>query len=163
MAPGFFFSLVVVAALALAACSSSQTPSATPTTAAPSASNGSSRSSATSTTGGATFGQGEAGVIAACQSDWNSVEVALQAYDAETGSYPTPPSPWSTATYATNYTPLTRAGHGGPFMPSAPLTTHYVIEYDAAGHIWVAPPGKYDAAYSPARDATSDACYLDLL
>jgi ethanolamine utilization microcompartment shell protein EutL len=164
VAPGFLFSLVVVGAVALAACTSSPTPSATLTTAARSASTGSSRTSTTSTsTAGATFGQGEAAVIAACQSDWNSVEVALQAYDAEMGSYPTPPSSWSAATYAANYTPLTASGHGGPFMASAPLTTHYVIEYDTAGHIWVAPPGKYDAAYSQARDATSNACYLDLL
>jgi hypothetical protein len=155
--------LSVVAALALAACSNSPTPSATRTTAATSASTGSATTSSTSTTtGGVTFGQGESAVVAACQSDGNSVEVALQAYDAETGSYPTPPSLWSAATYATNYTPLTAAGHGGPFMASAPRATHYVIEYDASGHILVEPPGHYAAAYSPIRDTSSNACYLAL-
>jgi hypothetical protein len=162
-APGLFFALVVVAALALAACSNNRTPSATPTTAARSASTGSSSSSTTSTTSGATFGQGEAAVIAACQSDWDTVETALQAFDAETGGYPTPPSPWSAATYASNYQPLTASSHGGPFLPSAPLTVHYVVEYDAAGDIWVNPPGQYDATYSPERDASSDACYTALL
>jgi hypothetical protein len=165
-APGLFSALVVVAALALAlaACSSDQTPSATPTTAARSAGDGSSSSSTTSTTaGGAGSGQGEAAVIAACQSDWNTVETAVEAFDAETGGYPTPSSPWSAATYASNYQPLTATSHGGPFLASAPLTAHYVIEYDAAGQIWVNPPGQYDAGYSPVRDTSSDACYTALL
>ena len=106
-----------------------------------------------------TFGQTAAAVAAACQSNWTSVETALQAYDAEIGSYPSPPSPWAAATYATNYQPFTTAGHGGPFLPTAPASTQYVIEYDAAGHVWVEPPGQYDAAYNPNRGAVT-ACYL---
>ncbi len=47
-------------------------------------------------------------------------------------------------------------------MPSAPTTTHYVIEYDASGHVLVEPPGLYVASYSPVRDASSNACYLAL-
>ncbi len=160
--------LAAVAALALAlalgACSSTQSPSATPTTHAGSASTGSastSRPPTTSTTAsGVTFGQSDAAIIAACQSDSKLVDVALEAYDAETGNYPTPPSPWSAATYATNYQPLTAAGHGGPFMPSAPTTTRYVIEYDAAGHVWVEPAGQYDATYNPSHAAASGGCYL---
>ena len=116
-APGLFFALVVVAALALAACSSNRTPSATPTTAARSASDRLLELiDHVDDDSGATFGQGEAAVIAACQSDWDTVETALQAFDAETGGYPTPPSPWSAATYATNYQPLTASSHGGPFL-----------------------------------------------
>ena len=35
---------------------------------------------------------------------------------AEKGAYPSPPSPWSAATYVANYGPLTSSGGGGPFM-----------------------------------------------
>lgn len=81
--------------------------------------------------------------IAACTANAKVVEVGLQAYMAIKGAYPSPPSPWSAATYAANYEPLTAASEGGPFIPKAPPTTSYVIEYDSAGHVWVAPPGAY--------------------
>jgi len=94
--------------------------------------------------------------IAACTADAKSLEVALAAYDALKGAYPSPPSPWSAGTYAADYEPLTVAAGGGPFMAAAPRTTSYVVEYDSAGHVWVAPPGSYgrynvgqDIAVSP--------------
>jgi hypothetical protein len=80
---------------------------------------------------------------ASCETDTNSLEIALDAYQAEKGSFPSPPSAWSAATYAANYAPLTAATSGGPFLKSAPETRFYVIEYDSAGQIWVSPPGTY--------------------
>jgi len=67
-------------------------------------------------------------------------------------SYPSPPAPWSAATYAGNYQPLTGASGGGPFLKSPPGTKYYVIEYDSAGHVWIAPPGQYSTAYNPGQD-----------
>jgi len=70
---------------------------------------------------------------------------------AEKGAYPSPPAPWSAATYAANFTPLTAASDGGPFLRSAPGTSFYVIAYDSAGHVWVAPPGSY-GTYNKGQD-----------
>ncbi len=86
--------------------------------------------------------------VAACQADAQSVEGALQAYQAQKGNYPSPASPWSTATYAADYTPLTSSADGGPYLHNAPGTTHYVIEYDLSGHVWIAPPGIYEPNYN---------------
>jgi hypothetical protein len=90
---------------------------------------------------------------AACEADGKSVEVALQAYDAVNGAFPTPPSPWSAASYQEDYAPLTAVSKQGPFLHLAPPTTSYVVEYDSAGNVWVEPPGQYDATYNPAHSA----------
>jgi hypothetical protein len=106
--------------------------------------------------GGASLGSGLGGVpsvsqTAACEADGKSVEVALQAYDAVNGTFPTPPSPWSAATYQADYAPLTAVSKQGPFLHLAPPTTSYVVEYDSAGNVWVEPRGQYDATYNPAH------------
>jgi hypothetical protein len=88
---------------------------------------------------------------AACEADAKVVEVALDAYNATNGGFPTPPSAWSAVTYQADYAPLTSSANHGPFMHSVPATTHYVVEYDSAGHVWVEPPGQYDATYNPAH------------
>ena len=41
-------------------------------------------------------------------------------------------------------------------MRRPPATTQYVIEYDAAGHVWVAPPGAYEAGYNPGQSFDAD-------
>ena len=47
---------------------------------------------------------------------------------------------------------LPRAGGGtGPYLHGAPTTTHYLIEFDSSGHVWIAPPGAYDT-YDPGQD-----------
>ena len=89
--------------------------------------------------------------VAACEADAKSLEVALEAYMAQNGSFPTPPSPWSAATYDGNFAPLISPAHGVSYLSSPPATTNYVIEYDASGHVWVAPPGSY-GAYNPGQD-----------
>ena len=66
------------------------------------------------------------------------------------GAYPSP-SPWSAASYAANYQPLTASTGGGPFIADPPPTTSYVIEFDSAGHVWVAPPGAY-GPYNKGQD-----------
>jgi hypothetical protein len=88
---------------------------------------------------------------AACEADAKSVAVALEAYNAVNGAYATPPAPWSAATYVGDYAPLTSNAKGDSFMRVAPDTTHYVVEYDSAGNVWVEPPGQYDAAFNPAH------------
>jgi hypothetical protein len=97
--------------------------------------------------------------VAACEADAKNLEVALEAYMAQNGSFPTPPSLWSAATYSSNFAPLTGLDHGGPWLHSAPATTNYVIEYDASGHVWIAPPGSY-GTYNPGQDIDhlSDIC-----
>ena len=124
--------------------------SATPTPTAATA-------STTSTTAPAsvTFQQGSAAEVVDCEADARSLETALGAYMAEKGAYPSPPSPWSAATYAANFTPLTAVGGGGPYLPSPPATKFYVIEYDSAGQIWIAPPGNY-GPYDEGQDFDAD-------
>src|ERR1700727_1869858 len=92
---------LIVGAVALLAvvpaCSSSTTPAAVST------------SSSTSTTSAATVPNQNPAEIAACTADAKTVEVALDAYMAEKGAFPSPPAPWSAATYVANYQPLTSA------------------------------------------------------
>ena len=102
-----------------------------------------STSSSTSTTSSATLPEQNPAELAACVADAQSVQTALADYQALKGAYPTPPAPWSAATYAANFAPLTAASDGGPFLHGAPGTRFYVIEYDSAGHVWIAPPGSY--------------------
>ena len=67
-----------------------------------------------------------------------------------------PPAPWSAATYATNFQPLTTAAGGeGPYLPTPPATKFYVIEYDSSGHLWIAPPGAYSPTYNPGQSFTN--------
>ena len=132
------------------ACSSSSTPTAASTT---------SSAPVTSTTSSVVFPEGSAAEVADCESDAKTLETALAAYQAETGAYPSP-SAWSAAAYAANFEPLTAAAHGGPFLPKPPSTKFYVIEYDSAGHIWIAPAGAYGARYNAGQDfdAHPDIC-----
>jgi hypothetical protein len=109
----------------------------------------------TSTTSAATLPEEDPAEIAACVADAKTLVVALDAYMAEKGTYPSPPAPWSAATYAANYQPLTAVSNGGPFLPSDPGTGFYVIEYDSAGHIWIAPPGAY-GPYDKGQDFSAD-------
>jgi hypothetical protein len=124
------------------ACGAPSSPSAVSTTSA-STTSSVPATPTTPTTSSVTLPEQAPAEIAACTADAKSVEVALDTYMAEKGTYPTPPSPWSAATYAADYAPLTSAADGGPFLAAAPHTSSYVVEYDAAGHVWVAPPGSY--------------------
>jgi len=140
---------VVSLLAAVPACSSSSTPTSAPVS-----------TTTTSTSPPVTFQQGSAAQVVACQTDAQNLVTALDAYMAEHGAYPSPPSPWSAAAYAANFAPLTSAGGGGPYMAKASATTAYVIEYDSAGHVWVAPPGSYGATYNPGQnfEANPDIC-----
>jgi hypothetical protein len=123
------------------ACSSTPT---TPTAVATSA-------SSTSTTSPVTVPVQSPAELAACAADAQSLQTALAAYMAEKDTYPTPLAPWSATAYVANYAPLTSASDGGPFLQSAPGVRFYVIEYDAAGHVWVAPPGSF-GPYNKGQD-----------
>jgi len=132
----------VVALLALVpACSSSSIPEVGAT------------ASTTTTTAAVpvTLPNQEPAQIDACTATARVVETALAAYEAVKGAYPSPPSPWSAASYAANYQALTASGDGGPFVSTVPPTTSYDIEYDAAGHVWVTPPGIY-GPYNQGQD-----------
>jgi Domain of unknown function (DUF4190) len=103
--------------------------------------------------------------VTSCTSDAKIVEVALEAAkDAPggTGAYPAPPAPWSAGSYEGNYAVLTSPAGGERFLVGAPATTDYVIEFDAQGNVWVAPPGTYETAYDPQQDpaANPDACQV---
>jgi hypothetical protein len=131
------------------ACSSSSTP--TPAA----VSTTSSSSSTTSTTSSVVLPEQDPAELATCVSDAQTLSEALEAYMAAHGAYPSPPAAWSAATYAANYQPLTAASGGGPYLPSPPATRFYVIEYDSAGHVWIAPPGAY-GPYNKGQDFALD-------
>jgi len=132
------------------ACSSSPTPATSATSTSTSAT-----SSTTSTTSSVVLPEQDPAELATCVSDAQTLAEALDAYMAAHGAYPSPPAAWSAATYAANYQPLTAASGGGPFLPSAPGTRFYVIEYDSAGHVWIAPPGAY-GPYNKGQDFALD-------
>jgi hypothetical protein len=95
-----------------------------------------------------------------CSADLRTVSVALNEYWMDMGAYPAPAHPWSAATYASNYARLTSSVDGGPWLRRTPGTDAYVVEYDSAGHVWVAPAGTDGASYVPSQglDASPDAC-----
>ena len=125
------------------------TGSARRTSSAPLTTVSSAPSSTTPTTGAPLSQTPPAAEVAACQADAQSVEVAVQAYQAQKGTYPSPAAPWSAATYAADYAPLTSSSAGGgPYLHNAPGARYYVIEYDSSGHVWIAPPGSYEPAYN---------------
>ncbi len=104
--------------------------------------------------------QASAAQVAACEADAKTVELALAAYQAQKGAYPSPPAPWGPATYAGNYAALTSAVGGGPYLDGGALSTsHFVVEYDSSGHVWVTPPGGYDTYdHGQDFDANPDVC-----
>ena len=73
-----------------------------------------------------------------------------------------PPKAWSASTYKANYAHLTSGIEGGPWLQTAPGTDAYVVEYDDAGHVWVAPAGTYEAAYDPSQGlgTAANACHV---
>ena len=125
------------------ACGSSSTPAAVST------------STTTSTTSSVTLPEQDPAELAACVADAQTLAEALAAYMAEKGAYPSPPAPWSSAAYVENYQPLTAASGGAAFLKSPPGTKYYVIEYDSAGHVWIAPPGSY-GPYNKGQDFAAD-------
>jgi hypothetical protein len=133
------------------ACSSSSTPAAVST----STSSTTTSTSPTPTTSSVTLPEQNPAELAACVADAQTLSEALAAYMAEKGAYPSPPTPWSAATYVENYQPLTAASAGAAFLKSPPGTKYYVIEYDSAGHIWIAPPGNY-SPYDKGQDFAAD-------
>ena len=132
------------------ACSSSSTPATSTTSTSTSAT-----PSTTSTTSSVVLPEQDPAELATCVSDAQTLSEALDSYMAEKGAYPSPPAAWSAATYAANYQPLTAASDGGPFLKSPPGTKFYVIEYDSAGHVWIAPPGAY-GPYNKGQDFDLD-------
>jgi hypothetical protein len=135
------------------ACSSSSTPAAVSTST--STSSTSTSTSTTPTTSSVTLPEQNPAELAACVADAQTLSEALAAYMAEKGAYPSPPAPWSAATYVENYQPLTAASGGAGFLKNPPGTRYYVIEYDSAGHIWIAPPGNY-SPYNKGQDFAAD-------
>ncbi len=109
----------------------------------------------TATTG--TGGSGTPGLseVAACQSDLQSVQTALAAYQATTGNNAAPPAAWSAAAYPTNFSPLTNAPAPGPYLKMPPSDNHYVILFDSAGHVWVEPGGTFSASFDAANDGST--------
>jgi general secretion pathway protein G len=69
-------------------------------------------------------------VSAACNADAKSVEAAVEAYRAQTGSFP--------ATLSRLTQPVTtNAGTVGPWLRSVPGTSHYTVSIDNTGGVYV--------------------------
>lgn len=147
----------LLAALLIVSIVVSLTLPSTPSTTTTTTSGGQgSLSSTTATTaaGGAGGAGARSAAAAACRSDVMDVQTALAAYQAATGSYPTPPQAWSATTYPANFAPLTSAPPPGPYLKMPPGDNEYVILWDSAGHVWVESPGAFTPTYDAVNDAT---------
>ena len=148
--------VAIIVSLTLPSNSNSNTTVTTATTkSTPAAGTNQATSQPTTTASTGLSSTPSASVVAACQSDEQSVQTALAAYQATSGSNATPPAPWSSASYPTNFAPLTNAPAPGPYLKMPPSDTHYVILFDSSGHVWVEPPGTFTPTYNPANDASS--------
>ena len=105
-------SLCVTLLAVVPACSSPSTPTSSTSSSRPA-------TTSTSTTSSVAIPEGSAAEVAACQADAKTLETALETYMVQKGSFPSP-APWSAATYAANFEPLTAAGGGGPVPAEAP-------------------------------------------
>ena len=84
--------------------------------------------------------------ISSCKADAKTVEVAIQAYDAQTGTFP---STWSQIISASSVVNTIVQGANsfpetttiGPYLRQQPGATHYIIQFNASGQVWVSPPG----------------------
>ncbi len=122
--PSRTLGLAIAAAALLAfipACSSSSTPTADSTTSSPPSAD------ATSTTSSVTVPEQNPAELAACAADAQTVETALAAYMAGKDAYPSPPAPWSAATYAANFGPLT--GGARAVVPSCTCPRNEVLRH----------------------------------
>ncbi len=142
VAAGLLIGATMVFAVIPACSSSPSTPATVASSSVP---------STTTSTASVTLPNQNPAEEAACVADAQAVQMALVDYMALKGAYPTPPAPWSTGTYAANFAALTTASGGGPFLRTTPDTKFYVIAYDSAGHVWVAPPGSY-GIYNKGQD-----------
>ena len=140
--------LIVVAAAAAVIVASTTTSSHHSTASAGSSTTTTAAASGTTTSALPPSQAPSAALVAACQADAQGVVAAVTAYQARNGADPAPPSPWSAASYDADYAPLTSSSNGGPYLPRAPGTAQYVIEYDSGGHVWIAPPGSYEPTYN---------------
>jgi len=86
-----------------------------------------------------------AALATACNADADSVENAVQLYEAQIGM----PPPDLAALSATS----TSSGQsGGPWLRALPRSTHYTIYVDSHGTVGVFPPGASPAGMVPAAD-----------
>ena len=98
----------------------------------------------------------QSAAVGLCRADALSVQTAVQAYQAQNGSYPPVLAPWGASTYVTNYATLTSSSsNGGPWLKVAPATSSYVVEFDSTGDVWVDGVGDY-SGYTRAHDLNSD-------
>jgi hypothetical protein len=95
----------------------------------------------------------EAAVIASCQADAKSTETALEAYEAQIGTYP-PADVWNDLTTSQKGP----SGPLGPWLKAEPTSTHYVINFDGNGDVSVDKVGvpTYQAADN--IDTRPDVC-----
>jgi len=94
-------------------------------------------------------------VAASCNADAKSVETAMEAYKAQTGSYP------SSVTMLTTQQTTTVNGITetvGPWLKASPGTSHYSISIDTTGGIYILPPTGGSPASSNNFDVTPSIC-----
>jgi hypothetical protein len=97
-----------------------------------------------------------AAITASCQADAKSTETALEAYEAQIGTYPA----------ADAWNDLTSPQKGprgplGPWLKAEPTSTHYVINFDGNGDVSVDKVGvpTYQAADN--IDSRPDVCMVN--
>ena len=85
---------------------------------------------------------GTSAAQASCKADSKSVETAIEAFKAQHGG-----------TYPANYAALTTTDSvGGPWLKATPGTTHYQVQFNNTGQVWVVGPAPAATAYVAAGD-----------
>ncbi len=87
-------------------------------------------------------GTGQNAAVAACKADAKSLETALEAYKAQSGSGTFPPSPAANDAKDPGWSAL--LGSGGatntPYLRSVPSAAHYTLWWDSStGAVFVLP------------------------
>jgi prepilin-type N-terminal cleavage/methylation domain-containing protein len=91
-------------------------------------------------------------LTSSCQSDAKAFGSALEQYNAQVGSYPplgplltTPPTPY---TWLTTTQVVAGGQTVGPFLREMPSSTHYQLETDGNGGVFVYPAGQANKSAS---------------
>jgi len=85
--------------------------------------------------------------VSSCNADAKSVETAVEAYRAETGTFPASLAALTSST-------VTQGSTVGPWLRSTPGTNNYTVSIDTSGNVFVNGTNYDTAASNPCQSAS---------